>query len=58
MKHVFKRRRVRTRLPDVIAERKDKMGFPVPLHGWLREPGLREIRPRRALVERGAGAAR
>jgi asparagine synthase (glutamine-hydrolysing) len=35
MKHVFKRS-VRSLVPDVIAERKDKMGFPVPLTEWLR----------------------
>jgi asparagine synthase (glutamine-hydrolysing) len=34
MKHVF-RRAVRSLVPDVIAERKDKMGFPVPLTEWL-----------------------
>lgn len=34
MKHVFKRS-VRSLVPDVIAERKDKMGFPVPLTEWL-----------------------
>ena len=35
MKHIFKQA-VRTLVPDVIAERKDKMGFPVPLTEWLR----------------------
>ncbi len=35
MKHIFKRS-VRSLVPDVIAERKDKMGFPVPLTEWLR----------------------
>ncbi len=35
MKHVFKRS-LRSLVPDVIAERKDKMGFPVPLTEWLR----------------------
>jgi asparagine synthase (glutamine-hydrolysing) len=35
MKHIFKRA-VRPLVPDVIAERKDKMGFPVPLTEWLR----------------------
>ena len=35
MKHVFKRA-VRSLVPAVIAERKDKMGFPVPLTEWLR----------------------
>jgi asparagine synthase (glutamine-hydrolysing) len=37
MKHVFKRA-VRRHLPDVIAERNDKMGFPVPLTDWIRGP--------------------
>ena len=35
MKHVFKRS-LRSLVPDVIAERRDKMGFPVPLTEWLR----------------------
>ena len=34
MKHVFKRS-LRSLVPDVIAERRDKMGFPVPLTEWL-----------------------
>jgi len=34
MKHVFKRA-TRPLVPDVIADRKDKMGFPVPLHEWF-----------------------
>ena len=44
-------------LPAVIRERKDKMGFPVPLHQWMTKPGpVREFihdtfRSRRA-VER------
>ena len=37
MKHVF-RRATRSLVPDVIAQRKDKMGFPVPLHEWMRGP--------------------
>jgi asparagine synthase (glutamine-hydrolysing) len=37
MKHVFKRA-TRSLVPDVIAERKDKMGFPVPLHEWFGGP--------------------
>ena len=37
MKHVFKRS-VRSLVPDVIAERKDKMGFPVPLTDWMHGP--------------------
>jgi asparagine synthase (glutamine-hydrolysing) len=35
MKHIFKEA-VRRLVPDVIASRKDKMGFPVPLTEWLR----------------------
>ena len=35
MKHVFKRA-VRSLVPPAISERKDKMGFPVPLSEWLR----------------------
>ena len=34
MKHVFKHA-TRSLVPDVIADRKDKMGFPVPLHEWF-----------------------
>ncbi len=34
MKHVFKSS-VRSLVPDVIADRQDKMGFPVPLTEWL-----------------------
>ena len=37
MKHVFKRA-TRLLVPDVIADRKDKMGFPVPLHEWFAGP--------------------
>jgi asparagine synthase (glutamine-hydrolysing) len=37
MKHVFKRA-TRPLVPDVIADRKDKMGFPVPLHEWFGGP--------------------
>jgi asparagine synthase (glutamine-hydrolysing) len=35
MKHIFKQA-VKPLVPDVIAARKDKMGFPVPLTEWLR----------------------
>jgi asparagine synthase (glutamine-hydrolysing) len=35
MKHIFKQA-VRPLVPDVIANRTDKMGFPVPLTEWLR----------------------
>ena len=37
MKHVFKRA-TRSLVPERIAERKDKMGFPVPLHEWFGGP--------------------
>jgi asparagine synthase (glutamine-hydrolysing) len=37
MKHLFKRA-TRALVPDVIAERKDKMGFPVPLTDWMHGP--------------------
>jgi asparagine synthase (glutamine-hydrolysing) len=37
MKHLFKRA-TRSLVPDVIAERKDKMGFPVPLTEWMQGP--------------------
>jgi asparagine synthase (glutamine-hydrolysing) len=35
MKHIFKQA-ARLHVPDVIAKRTDKMGFPVPLTEWLR----------------------
>jgi asparagine synthase (glutamine-hydrolysing) len=37
MKHVFKRA-TRSMVPEQIATRKDKMGFPVPLHEWMQGP--------------------
>jgi asparagine synthase (glutamine-hydrolysing) len=37
MKHVFKQA-TRSLVPDAIAQRKDKMGFPVPLHEWFAGP--------------------
>src|SRR3954451_17682107 len=37
MKHILKET-TRTLLPDVIAERTDKMGFPVPLTDWMAGP--------------------
>lgn len=37
MKHVF-RKVARPHVPDLIAARKDKMGFPVPLTEWLGGP--------------------
>lgn len=38
MKHAF-RLAVRDDMPSSIVERKDKMGFPVPLADWLARPG-------------------
>ena len=37
MKHVYKRA-TRALVPPAIAQRKDKMGFPVPLQEWMRGP--------------------
>lgn len=37
MKYLFKRA-VRELLPPAVVDRKDKMGFPVPLHLWARGP--------------------
>ena len=54
MKHVFKRA-TRSLVPDVIAERKDKMGFPVPLHEWIARARA-GVRHRRLLVAGGARA--
>ena len=55
MKHVFARSRGRM-VPDVIAERKDKMGFPVPLHRVATRPGAtigsRDVFSSRAALER------
>ena len=39
MKHVLKAA-MRPALPESIATRRDKMGFPVPLHEWLSKPGV------------------
>jgi asparagine synthase (glutamine-hydrolysing) len=39
MKHVLKAG-LRHALPESVADRRDKMGFPVPLHEWLGRPGL------------------
>ena len=35
LKHILKRA-IRGLLPEAVMERKDKMGFPVPLHVWAR----------------------
>ena len=39
MKHVLKTA-MGSVLPGSIASRRDKMGFPVPLHEWLSKPGI------------------
>jgi asparagine synthase (glutamine-hydrolysing) len=39
MKHVLKTA-MGPMLPPSIASRRDKMGFPVPLHEWLSKPGI------------------
>jgi asparagine synthase (glutamine-hydrolysing) len=54
MKHVF-RKAVRPYVPDVIAERRDKMGFPVPLAEWMRGTVgefVRDVFSSRAAVQR------
>jgi asparagine synthase (glutamine-hydrolysing) len=38
LKHVLKSA-FGPRLPDSVRSRRDKMGFPVPLNDWVREPG-------------------
>jgi asparagine synthase (glutamine-hydrolysing) len=38
MKHVL-RQALGSELPASVVERKDKMGFPVPLHEWISKPG-------------------
>ena len=54
MKHVFKQA-TRPLVPDQIADRKDKMGFPVPLTEWLSDGAhdyVRDILSSRAATER------
>ncbi len=41
-KHILKKA-VRTMLPARVIERKDKMGFPVPLKEWMKEGPVREF---------------
>ena len=53
MKHVFKRA-TRSLVPDLIADRKDKMGFPVPLHEWFAGPAREFVSD----VRRGHAGAR
>jgi asparagine synthase (glutamine-hydrolysing) len=54
MKHVFKNV-TRPLVPPAIAERKDKMGFPVPLKEWLAGPArefVHDVFSSRAALER------
>jgi asparagine synthase (glutamine-hydrolysing) len=55
-KHILKLA-ARTRLPAPVLERKDKMGFPVPLQEWLRAEPVRgfvhDVLFSRASLERG-----
>jgi asparagine synthase (glutamine-hydrolysing) len=54
MKHIF-RTVARPHVPDVISERTDKMGFPVPLTQWLQGPAhdwLRDVFSSRAALDR------
>lgn len=53
LKHVYA-----PKLPEAIRNRKDKMGFPVPLTNWLRQKGpaaefVRDVFSSRAAKERG-----
>lgn len=41
-KHILKKA-VRNLLPPVVLERKDKMGFPVPLKEWMRSGPVKEL---------------
>lgn len=55
-KHILKKA-VRTLLPAKVVERKDKMGFPVPLKEWMKEGPVRDfvadVLLSRASLERG-----
>lgn len=55
-KHVLKKS-TRTLLPEAVLERKDKMGFPVPLNEWMRGGQVRDfvadVLLSRASLERG-----
>jgi asparagine synthase (glutamine-hydrolysing) len=54
MKHVYKRA-TRSLVPELIASRKDKMGFPVPLQEWMRGPArefIGDVFSSRAALER------
>ncbi|HBB35144.1 MAG TPA: asparagine synthase (glutamine-hydrolyzing) [Cyanobacteria bacterium UBA8803] len=41
-KHILKQA-VKTQIPEPILNRKDKMGFPVPLNEWLKTPPLQDF---------------
>jgi len=41
-KHIF-RRAIRHLVPPAVANRSDKMGFPVPLTAWYRTPPVRDF---------------
>jgi asparagine synthase (glutamine-hydrolysing) len=55
-KHILKKA-IRSLLPSSILERKDKMGFPVPLHEWMQKSPVRDfvgdVLLSRASLERG-----
>jgi asparagine synthase (glutamine-hydrolysing) len=50
------RRAVRSWLPDIVANRRDKKGFPTPLHYWHKRPALREL-VESLTTPRGSGPA-
>jgi asparagine synthase (glutamine-hydrolysing) len=54
MKHVYKRA-TRSLVPAAVAQRKDKMGFPVPLQEWMQGPArdfVGDVFSSRAALER------
>ena len=54
MKHVYSRA-TRSLVPDVVATRKNKMGFPVPLQKWFRGPAegfLQDVFSSKAALDR------
>ena len=67
LKHLL-RQAMRRALPESIASRTTKMGFPVPFHDWLRAPGVvrdfvidvlsSEAARTRSLIDNGAVLAR
>ncbi len=55
MKYIFKRA-IKNIIPDTILNRKDKMGFPVPLHIWAKNGGgsfIRDVLLSKKARERG-----